>query len=166
MITVEQLPDNPNISTATVGKDYLLYVNTGAYDKPNWTRIGGQRNSQISQQADSIDVSDKASGGWSSTLAGMKSWSIDLSGLVMLNDDGVDALEVAFRAGKTVDVRLVYPDKSYQRGWAAITEFSKDVPHDGAATLSGKLAGNGELSPVTQDSATTPASGTSKSTGA
>ena len=151
-IKAENLPKNPNISTATVGKDYLLMVNKGTYAVPAWTVVGGQRNSKLTEKADSIDVSDKSSGGWSSKLAGLKSWSIDLSGLVMLNDEGVDVLEVAFRAGMTVDVKLQYPDKSYQRGWAAITEFSKDVPHDGAATLSGTLEGNGPISEVTKDS--------------
>ena len=72
----------------------------------------------------------------------------------VINDAGVEALEVAFRAGKTVDVKLQYPDKSYQRGWAAVTEFSKDVPHDGAATLSGTLDGNGPISEVTKASGT------------
>lgn len=151
-IKAENLPKNPNISTATVGKDYLLMVNKGTYAVPAWTVVGGQRNSKLTEKADSIDVSDKSTGGWSSKLAGLKSWSIDLSGLVMLNDEGVDVLEVAFRAGMTVDVKLQYPDKSYQRGWAAITEFSKDVPHDGAATLSGTLEGNGPISEVTKDS--------------
>lgn len=148
-IKAENLPTNPNLSTATVGKDYLLMINTGSYETPTWTTVGGQRNSKLTEKADSIDVSDKASDGWSSKLAGMKSWSVDLSGLVMLNDTGVDAMEVAFRAGKTIDIKLQYPDKSFQRGWAAITEFSKDVPHDGAATLSGTLEGNGPISPVT-----------------
>ena len=151
-IKAENLPKNPNISTATVGKDYLLMVNKGTYAVPAWTVVGGQRNSKLTEKADSIDVSDKSTGGWSSKLAGLKSWSIDLSGLVMLNDEGVDVLEIAFRAGMTVDVKLQYPDKSYQRGWAAITEFSKDVPHDGAATLSGTLEGNGPISEVTKDS--------------
>ena len=145
-IKAENLPVNPNISTATVGKDYLLLINTGTFASPTWTVVGGQRNSKLTEKADSIDVSDKATDGWSSKLAGMKSW------LVMLNDAGVEALEVAFRAGKTVDVKLQYPDKSYQRGWAAVTEFSKDVPHDGAATLSGTLDGNGPISEVTKAS--------------
>ena len=129
-IKPENLPVNPNISTATVGKDYLLMINTGTFAVPVWTVVGGQRNSKPTEKADSIDV----------------------SGLVMLNDAGVEALEVAFRAGKTVDVKLQYPDKSYQRGWAAVTEFSKDVPHDGAATLSGTLDGNGPISEVTKAS--------------
>lgn len=150
-ITAANLPENPNKTTATVGKDYLLRVNTGTYAKPAWTLVGGQRNSKLSQKADEIDVSDKTTGGWKAKLPGLKEWSIDLSGLVMLNDDGVDALNVAFNAGKMVDIRFEYPDSSYRRGWAAVTSFEYDVPHDGAATLSGTLAGNGPLSERMKD---------------
>ncbi len=150
-ITADSLPENPNKTQATVGKDYLLKVNTGKYETPTWTLVGGQRNSKLDKKADSIDVSDKTTGGWSAKLPGLKSWTVDLSGLAMLNDDGVDALELAFDAGKTVDLRFEYPDKSFQRGWAAITAFSRDVPHNGAATISGTLEGNGALSARTKD---------------
>lgn len=145
-ITAENLPTQPDTSKATVGKDWLLDVNTGTYEKPTWTLIGGQRNSKLSLKADSIDVSDKTTGGWGAKLTGIKSWTVDLSGLILLNDDGVDALETAFFADKTVDLRFRYKDKMYQRGWAAITEFDNDNAHDGAATLSGTLEGNGPLS--------------------
>lgn len=154
-ITADKLPENPNKTQATVGKDYLLNVNTGTYEKPTWTLVGGQRNSKLDKKADSIDVSDKTTGGWSSKLPGLKSWTIDLSGLAMLNDDGVDALDVAFNAGKTVDLRFEYPDKTYQRGWASITALSTDNPHNGAATISGTLEGNGPLSEKTTDTTST-----------
>lgn len=103
-ITADSLPENPNKTQATVGKDYFLKVNTGTYESPTWTLVGGQRNSKLGKKADSIDVSDKTTGGWSSKMPGLKSWTIDLSGLVMLNDDGVDALNAAFDASKMVDV--------------------------------------------------------------
>ena len=74
-------------------------------------------------------------------MPGLKSWTIDLSGLVMLNDDGVDALNAAFDASKMVDVRLEYPDKTFQRGWAAITEFDLDNPHNGAASTHRQAGG-------------------------
>lgn len=144
------LPSNPDISAAEVGKDFLLYVNTGTMALPEWQMIGGQRNSGLSRQADSIDVSHKTSGGWSATKAGLRSWSIDLSGLVLLQDIGVRALSVAFESGKDVELKLAYPDHSYRTGWASVTEFSIDIPHDGAATLTGKLSGNGALSALTK----------------
>ena len=140
------LPDNPSTSNATVGKDYLLYVNTGTVAGPIWTLIGGQRGSSLNRNADSIDVSHKTSGGWKSSKTGLRGWSIDLDGLVLLNDDGIEALETAFNEGKEIQVKFEYPNKKYRTGWAAITDLSIETPHDGEASLSGTLEGNGSLS--------------------
>jgi len=140
------LPANPDLGAAEVGKDFLLFVNTGTLQVPEWQMVGGQRNSGLTRQADTIDVSHKTSGGWSATKAGLKSWSIKLDGLVLLQDIGVHALSIAFEEGKDINIKLQYPDSSYRTGWASITEFSLDIPHDGAASVSGTLSGNGVLS--------------------
>lgn len=141
------LPDAPTTSTATVGKDYLVYVCTGSsYLIPVWTLIGGQRGASLSRTADEIDVSSKSNDGWKATLAGLKSWNIDLDGLLLLNDDGVDALELAFNKGQKVFLKFEYPNKKYRTGWAAVTDFSCETPHDGEASLKGTLSGNGPLS--------------------
>ena len=109
------LPDNPNAQSATtVGKDYLLNVNTGTVAVPVWTQIGAQRSADLNRSADSIDVSHKTSGGWSAKKAGLRSWSIDLGGLMLLSDAGIEALEYAFLNGKEVNIQLVYPDGSTQ----------------------------------------------------
>ena len=140
------LPDNPSPSAACVGKDFLLYINTGTVATPNWTLVGGQRNSSLNRSADSIDISHKTSGGWKSTRAGLRSWGIDLDGLVLLQDAGLEALETAFNEGKEVHVKIKYPDGKYREGWAVITELSIDTPHDGEASISGTLEGTGPLS--------------------
>jgi TP901-1 family phage major tail protein len=139
------LPVNQSTSSATVGKDYLLKINTGTVMSPVWTLIGGQRGSSLGRTADSIDLSHKTSGGWKSMKAGLRGWSIDLDGLVLLNDLGLQALEQAFMSGVEVNLRLVYPDDTYQEGWGSITDFSMDTPHDGEASLSGTIEGNGPL---------------------
>lgn len=142
------LPDDVYSSEATVGKDYLLYVNTGTVQTPDWTIIGGQRGASVNESAEEIDVSHKTSGGYTDTLPGLRSWSIDLDGLVMLNDTGVNALRKAYAQGKKVNLKLRYPDNSYQIGWASVTELSKETPHDGEASLSGTLNGAGPLSNI------------------
>mgnify|MGYP002660179116 CR=1 FL=1 len=64
------------VSTATAGKDYLIYLNTGASeDAPVWTLLGGQRSGDLTRQADEIDASNKTSGGWKSVIPGLKSVS-------------------------------------------------------------------------------------------
>ena len=140
------LPTNPSPSQATVGKDYLLKINTGTVAIPTWTLIGGQRSGTLTRKAESIDASNKTTGGWTTKLPGLLSWSIALDGLVMLNDVGVEALEQAFGAGTQIEVQFVYPDGSYRTGWAAVTDLSIDNQYNQAATLKVTLEGCGSLS--------------------
>lgn len=140
------LPVNPSTSSASVGKDYLLYINTGTALSPVWTLIGGQRSADLSRSADSIDVSHKTSGGWKSNKAGLRGWSIDLDALVLLSDAALPYLEKAFNDGAEIHVRLQYPNMTEQTGWGSLTDFSLATPHDGEASLTGTIEGNGALS--------------------
>ena len=140
------LPVNPSTSSASVGKDYLLYINTGTALSPVWTLIGGQRSADLSRSADSIDVSHKTSGGWKSNKAGLRGWSIDLDALVLLSDAALPYLEKAFDDGTEINVRLQYPNMTEQTGWGSLTDFSLATPHDGEASLTGTIEGNGALS--------------------
>ena len=140
------LPVNPSTSSASVGKDYLLYINTGSAQAPTWTLIGGQRSADLSRNADSIDVSHKTSGGWKSNKAGLRGWSIDLDALVLLSDAALPYLEKAFNDGAEINVRMKYPDGTLQSGWGSLTDFSLATPHDGEASITGTIEGNGALS--------------------
>lgn len=132
---------------ATVGKNYFLYINTGESDtNPTWTKIGGQRSGSLARKSDTIDASHKDSGGWKTTLQGLKEWSIDLETVLMPNEEGLNALESAFLNDQLVNIKFEYPDKSYITGWASITELSLETPHDDLATYKGTLNGVGALS--------------------
>lgn len=139
------LPINPSISSASVGKDFLLHVNTGTVGAPVWSLVGGQRSASLSRSADEIDVSCKTNDGWKATKAGLRTWSIDLDGLVLLADTGLAALEQAFMTGVEIHIQLLYPDGSYQTGWGSLTDFSMETPHDGEATIKGTISGNGAI---------------------
>lgn len=136
-------------STSTAGKDYLIYINTAATEAaPTWTLLGGQRSGDLTRQADEIDASHKTSGGWKSTLPGLRSWSIDLETVYLAGDAGAKFLEAAFLAGKQIHIKFEYPDKSYVTGWASVTECSLSTPYDDVATIKGTLNGDGALSDV------------------
>ena len=133
-------------STATAGKDYLIYLNTGTTEAaPTWTLLGGQRSGDLNREADEIDASHKTSGGWKSTLLGLRSWSIDLETVYLAGDTGAKFLEASFLAGKQVHVKFEYPDKSFVTGWVSITECSLTTPHDDGATPKGTTSGDGPL---------------------
>lgn len=137
-------------SAATAGKDYFIYLNTsGDAENPIWTLLGGQRSGDLNRQADEIDASHKTSGGWKTTLPGLRSWSVDLESIYLAGDTGAQFLEAAFLAGKQVQIKFEYPNKSYVTGWGSITECSLSTPHDDVATISGTINGDGSLSALT-----------------
>ena len=139
-------------ANSTAGKDYLIYLNTGTTEAaPTWTLLGGQRSGDLNRKADEIDASHKTSGGWKSTLPGLRSWSIDLETVYLAGDTGAKFLEAAFLAGKQVHVKFEYPDKSFVTGWGSITECSLSTPHDDVATLKGTISGDGPLSEQSKD---------------
>lgn len=140
-------------NTATAGKDYLIYINTGtSEDEPTWTLLGGQRSGDLSRQADEIDASSKTTDGWKSTIPGLRSWSLDLESVYLAGDEGAEYLEAAFLAGKQVHIKFEYPDGSYVTGWGSITECSLSAPHDDVATISGTISGDGALSDLVEAS--------------
>lgn len=139
------LPSNPSTSSASVGKDFLFNINTGTATVPVWTLVGGQRSSDLDRKADSIDISHKTSGGWKSAKAGLRSWSINLAGLVLLQDSGLQALEQAFMDGVEINVQLVYPDATSQTGWGSITDFSLSNDYKSEASIKGTIEGDGPL---------------------
>lgn len=144
-------PTKTNSSTtATAGKDYLIYINTGTSEaSPTWTLLGGQRSGELSRSAEEIDAAHKTSGGWKASLPGLRSWSLDLESVYLAGDNGAKFLEAAFLAGKEVHIKFEYPDKSYITGWGAITDCSVSTPHDDVATISGTINGDGPLSDLT-----------------
>ena len=142
-----QFAEPAQASTATLGKDYLIHLNTGGVaETPTWTLLGGQRSASLSRSAEEIDVSHKTSGGWKAVMPGLRSWSIDLESVYLASDEGASFLEAAFTAGKPVYVKLEYPDKSYVTGFAAINSFDMEAPNDDACTIKGTLNGIGALS--------------------
>lgn len=139
-------PERAKSEVVTVGKDYLIYVNTGTTETPVWTLLGGQRSGGLTREADEIDASHKTSGGWALTVPGLKSWSTDLELVYLMGDTGAKFIEAAFLAGKEIFIKYEYPDGSYYTGWCSITSCSLDTPHDDVATLSGTLKGTSPLS--------------------
>lgn len=128
------------------GKEVLLYINYGesaTEAAPVWTLIGGQTTADFSMSADDIDASNKASGGWGETYAGIKSTELSLEGIICNGDEGLAALKDAFINGEAVDVCRYAEDGTADRNWYNITEFSDETPHDDMATFSVTLNGIG-----------------------
>lgn len=129
-----------------LGKEVLLYINYGdsaTEAKPAWCLIGGQTTADLDMSADSIDATNKASGGWGETYAGIKKTELSLEGVICKSDDGYAAMKDAFIKSESVDVCRYASDGTADRNWYNITELKDSTPHDDTATFTVTLNGLG-----------------------
>ncbi|MGL5692443.1 MAG: phage tail tube protein [Peptostreptococcaceae bacterium] len=121
------------------GVNVLLKVKVGDTLVP----IGGQKGASLTRTAETIDVTDKTSGGWSESIMGLKSWSIECEGLVTLGDEGLEQLHACFDNGTAIDAEIQVGDgEGYTyKGKVLLTEFPEEYAQDDAVTYSATLQG-------------------------
>lgn len=129
----------------TRGIDFLIKVNTGTAEAPEYTAVGAQRGASLSLSADTLDKTTKDSDGWTELLAGNKSWSISTDGLLILNDEGYMALEDAYMAGENVLVQMSTKSGALYEGEAVISTIDLEAPYDDLASYSTEITGAGKL---------------------
>ena len=122
-----------------------------AYEKGNdikvsvgSTLIGGQQNCSINRETETSDTTTKDSGVWSEAEAIGLSWSVDLDGLVVVGDEGLEALETAWENLQQVDVKYG-TSSNYKSGKAIITSLSSNSANKEKTTYSVSLQGVGAL---------------------
>jgi len=115
------------------GLNVLLYV--GDSQSPTtYSILKGQRQTQIQLTGQQIDTADKTSGGWATSMQGLKSATVTAQGLVDWPDTtGFAAIRAAFTAGTTIQCKLVLDTAGkYIAGTFAVTQCSISGAHDGA----------------------------------
>lgn len=132
------------MSKKVAGVDVLLKIKK---EEGTFVAVGGQKGASLSRSAETIDVSDKTSGGWAESIMGLKSWSVDCEGFVVLGDEAYELLEGAFENRTPLEVEIkVGGDTGYTRtGKAVITDFPEDYAQDSAVTFSLSLQGASPL---------------------
>lgn len=114
------------------------------------TLIGGQQNCSINRETETSDTTTKDSGVWSESEAIGLSWSVDLDGLVVVGDEGLEALETAWENLQQVDVKYGTAS-NYKSGRAIITSLSSNSPSKEKTTYSVSLQGVGALSKTEEE---------------
>ena len=110
------------------------------------TVLGGQKNCTLSMEADTIDVSNKNDFGWSSFIAGAKSWNITCDGQFLTDDAGQDALMTAFIGSDEVTIEMKNADETiYYSGQAVITSLELEAAYDDVFSYSVEFNGKGPL---------------------
>ena len=62
---------------AELGNTRRVYIITG--DGNNYTALKGEQSNNVNRSAESIDISDKDTGSWGSTMTGKKSLTVDVT---------------------------------------------------------------------------------------
>ena len=128
------------------GVDIDLSVNTKV--------IGCAQSMKLDEKTDTSSAVCRANGAWKRSVAGAKSWSATVDGLVRVTTGTDIPLNVTYKelidlkdAGTPVDIAYgVSTVGGYKRtGKAIITSVSTDAKESGFATFSVALEGTGPL---------------------
>lgn len=129
------------------GVDVLLKVEDGT---GKLIVVGGQTGATLNREAETIDTTDKTSGGFASSIAGTISWSIDADGFIVLGDEAFELIETTFLARKTVacEIRVGADDDANgvtYTGDGYIVDLPLDFAQDDAVTYSISIQGASAL---------------------
>lgn len=87
---------------AELGNTRRVYIVTGTGS--TYTALKGEQTNSVNRSAESIDISDKDSGAWGSTMAGKKSLTLDVTVCADNTDTEQKTLLDAFYKDQTVKV--------------------------------------------------------------
>ena len=152
-------PTRATTNSKVLGRNVLVFLNYGegaTESVPVWTLVGGQKTADFSSSADDIDVSDKVSGGYGETAAGIKNTELEMELLVKSGDAPVKELFEAHEGGEDVHILMWVKNGRSVTNWYSITEIKQSAAHDDAAVLTMTLKGLGQ--PTFTDNMTDPRS--------
>ena len=118
------------------GMDIILSINN--------KKIGGQSNARLNRTMSPINVTNKINGEWEKSLSGLKTWTLNCTGLVVKDEEAFQELEECSNSGTAVTVQLADENKTY-RGTALITNFPIAAPYNTNFSYSITLLGIDEL---------------------
>lgn len=131
------------------GVDILVQVES-PLTPGTYVTVAGQRNATFSEEAETIDITTKLSGGYVENDYGLGSWSISCDGVHVTGNAQLTALRDAQRNKTKVKCRWVEAGSTQvEEGFALVTSREIEGPYDGEATYSLELTGTGKPTLVT-----------------
>lgn len=114
-----------------LGKDAVVYRNTGTYGAPTWVAIDIVKDVTLGLQAGEWDGSRRGSGGWKQSAPTMKSADIGLDIVFKPGDAGYIALRAAFVGSSLIDLAVMdgpiaTPGSEGLRAEMAVLGFDRD----------------------------------------
>lgn len=109
------------------------------------TVVGGQINASLFQTVAVIDITNKITGEWEKSMAGVRSWEVNCSGLKIQGATAFEMMQTAFNNGSEVTIKLSDGNVEYS-GKAIISSFPIVANYNDTYTYNVKFKGVGELS--------------------
>lgn len=127
---------------AIAGKKGKVAIGT---DDP--VTVVGIKNWSLELSTDTLETTALGDD-WKNYITGLIEWTASSEGDYSVETDaeGQAALQEAFLAGETVDLKLYVDDTHYYSGEAIINSLSIEDPVDDVVNISIEFTGNGELS--------------------
>ncbi len=109
------------------------------------TVVGGQRNGTLEMSAETIDTTVKSSGGWTTKIPGIKSWTSSCDGVYFTDDAGFAAVQSAFLEGTELTLSFSNDSGVSYSGAAVITSMSLEAGQEDVVAYSMAFDGSGAL---------------------
>jgi predicted secreted protein len=134
------------MTTKVAGVDVLLSATVLGVP----TSVGGQTGASLARTAGTMDVTDKNSQGWSTAMAGLKSWEVACDGFIVLGDTALEALFTAYDTRTPVAVTIRVGAGTDATGYsytgsAIITDFPEDYKQTDAVSFKLTMKGASPL---------------------
>lgn len=134
------------------GVDVQLFIET---QTGTFSILAGQQGATLNREKKEIDVTSKDGNGWGEYLTGIRNWSVECDGLIVVGEESQDKLEDAWENGTELPVQLRVPlgtSNQYKvySGNVVVTELNLEAPVDDAFTYKATLKGTGPLTKATQ----------------
>lgn len=130
------------------GKNWLVKARA-VVGQGNYETIGGLQSTELSGEAENVEVSNHESNGWREYLtdAGLRGYTVSGSG-VHSGGAIMAAVEAAFKDRTNLDAKVIdlstTDPKSYTGLWK-VTSFSRSADHNTHQAWSATFVSNGEI---------------------
>lgn len=129
----------PRVISANKGIDIAISINNQI--------IAGQKNAVLQQNTQILDISNQITKEWKRHIGGIKSWSVNCSGMVIKDQTSFNALENAYLNNSIIQVVVGDNDKKYM-GNVIISSFPLSSSYDDTMLYNLVLQGTGGLTYV------------------
>lgn len=112
------------------------------------TVIGGQSGATLNLETNLTETTSKDDGQWASSVPGVRSWSIETEGFVVVDDVAQAELENIWLTNGSLDAEINFPSGKKYTGKVLIESQSFEMPQDDAVSFSVSFTGSGPLTIV------------------